>query len=232
MALVADDGLIGVAMTQAVRHIIIMVWGTGLALCYFACIARALRVRAERVLLNRQRSHPQRLGCAWPRPSPEAARALVKRLRLPRQKANDGRVLACPSILSEITTNQCPRGHQPVTTSLNARNESPREPNWGGPPGYHLVSRASIFASPLILPPGIFQHGKFVASKSFVARLSIIPVARVCFARSTAGGSSSYIERSSFCDIDLRTRGRSTLACRVAGLAQGASAAWAMPRAS
>ena len=48
MALVADDGLIGVAMTQAVRHIIIMVWGTGLALGYFACIARALRVRAER----------------------------------------------------------------------------------------------------------------------------------------------------------------------------------------
>ena len=32
------------AMTQAVRHIIIMVWGTGLALGYFACIARALRV--------------------------------------------------------------------------------------------------------------------------------------------------------------------------------------------
>jgi hypothetical protein len=48
VALVADDGLIGVAMTQAVRHIIIMVWGTGLALGYFACIARALRVRAER----------------------------------------------------------------------------------------------------------------------------------------------------------------------------------------
>jgi hypothetical protein len=46
VALVADDGLIGVAMTQAVRHIIIMVWGTGLALGYFACIARALRVRA------------------------------------------------------------------------------------------------------------------------------------------------------------------------------------------
>src|ERR1700730_3550244 len=54
---------------------------------------------------------------------------------------------SCPSILSEI-------------------NESPRGPNWGGPPGHHLVSRASIFASPLILPPG-----KFVASKSFVAPL-------------------------------------------------------------
>ena len=53
MALVADDGLIGVAMTQAVRHIIIMVWGTGLALGYFACIARALRVRAERVVSYR-----------------------------------------------------------------------------------------------------------------------------------------------------------------------------------
>jgi hypothetical protein len=61
VALVADEGLIGVAMTQAVRHIIIMVWGTGLALGYFACIARALRVRAERVLLNRQRSPPRRL---------------------------------------------------------------------------------------------------------------------------------------------------------------------------
>ena len=45
-------------------------------------------------------------------------------------------------------------------------------------------------------------------------------------------GSSSYIERSSFCDIDLRTGARSKLACRVAGLAKGASAAWAMPRAS
>jgi hypothetical protein len=93
VALVADDGLIGVAMTQPVRHIIIMVWGTGLALGYFACIARALRVRAERVLLIRQGSHPQGLGCAWPLLSPEAARALVKRLRLPRQKANDGKVL-------------------------------------------------------------------------------------------------------------------------------------------
>jgi hypothetical protein len=37
--------------------------------------------------------NPQRLGSAWPLLSPEAARALVKRLRLPRQKANDGRVL-------------------------------------------------------------------------------------------------------------------------------------------
>jgi hypothetical protein len=53
------------------------------------------------VLLNRQRSHPQRLGCAWPLLSPEAARALVKRMRLPRQKANDGKVLVSVD-LSEI----------------------------------------------------------------------------------------------------------------------------------
>jgi hypothetical protein len=50
VALVADDGLIGVAMTQAVRHIIVMVWGSGLALGYFACIARALQARHKRRL--------------------------------------------------------------------------------------------------------------------------------------------------------------------------------------
>ena len=35
---------------------------------------------------NRQKSHPQRLACAWPLLSPEAARALVKRMRLPRRR--------------------------------------------------------------------------------------------------------------------------------------------------
>jgi hypothetical protein len=52
----------------------------------------------------------ERLGC-----SPEAARALVKRLRLPRQKANDGRVIVSVD-LSEINHKPSPPGHRPVTT--------------------------------------------------------------------------------------------------------------------
>ena len=63
-----------------------------------------------------------RLSC-----SPEAARALVKRLRLPRQKANDGKVLVSVD-LSEI--NHKPMSarsladHQPIIASLKARIEA------------------------------------------------------------------------------------------------------------
>jgi hypothetical protein len=61
----------------------------------------------------------QRLNC-----SPAAARALVKRLRLPRQKANDGKALVSVD-LSEINykpVSACsPADHRPDTTSLNAR---------------------------------------------------------------------------------------------------------------
>jgi capsule polysaccharide export protein KpsE/RkpR len=60
-----------------------------------------------------------RLSC-----SPEAARALVKRLRLPRQKANDGKVLVSVD-LTEINHKpmsvRSPAGHQPIITSLKAR---------------------------------------------------------------------------------------------------------------
>ncbi|HEY7244578.1 MAG TPA: hypothetical protein VH678_11935 [Xanthobacteraceae bacterium] len=59
----------------------------------------------------------ERLSC-----SPEAARALVRRLHLPRQKANDGKVLVSID-LSEINHNPKPRssaGHRSVTTSLKA----------------------------------------------------------------------------------------------------------------
>jgi hypothetical protein len=63
----------------------------------------------------------ERLGC-----SPEAARALVKRLRLPRQKANDGKVLVSVD-LSEINHRPMPArsraGHHPVTTALKGRVE-------------------------------------------------------------------------------------------------------------
>jgi hypothetical protein len=63
----------------------------------------------------------ERLRC-----SPEAARALVKRLRLPRQKANDGKVLVSVD-LSEINHKpmpaRSPAGHHPVTASLKARLE-------------------------------------------------------------------------------------------------------------
>ena len=59
----------------------------------------------------------ERLSC-----SPEAARALVKRLRLPRRKANDGKVLVSVD-LSEINHKPMPArppaGNHPVT--LKAR---------------------------------------------------------------------------------------------------------------
>jgi len=62
----------------------------------------------------------ERLGC-----SPEAARALVKRLRLPRQKANDGKVLVSVD-LSEVNHKpmpaRSPAGH-PITAALKARIE-------------------------------------------------------------------------------------------------------------
>jgi hypothetical protein len=61
----------------------------------------------------------KRLGC-----SPEAARALVKRLRLPRQKANDGKVLVSVD-LSEINhkpmPTRSPAGQHPITAALKAR---------------------------------------------------------------------------------------------------------------
>jgi hypothetical protein len=63
----------------------------------------------------------ERLNC-----SSEAARALVKRLRLPRRKANDGKVLVSVD-LSEINHKpmpaRSPGGHHPVTASLKAQVE-------------------------------------------------------------------------------------------------------------
>jgi hypothetical protein len=63
----------------------------------------------------------ERLNC-----SPEAARALVKRLRLPRQKANDGKVLVSVD-LSEINHKPIPArssaDHHPIIASLKARAE-------------------------------------------------------------------------------------------------------------
>ena len=56
-----------------------------------------------------------RLSC-----SPEAARALVRRLRLPRQKANDGKVLVSID-LAEINHNpktRSPAGNRPVSASF------------------------------------------------------------------------------------------------------------------
>jgi hypothetical protein len=63
----------------------------------------------------------QRLNC-----SPEAARALVKRLRLPRQKANDGRALVTVD-LAEIEHKplpaRSPPGHPSVVETMQARIE-------------------------------------------------------------------------------------------------------------
>src|ERR1700736_6115630 len=64
----------------------------------------------------------ERLGC-----SREAARALVKRLRLPRQKANDGKVLVSVD-LSEINHKpmpaRSPADDHPITATLQARIEA------------------------------------------------------------------------------------------------------------
>src|SRR6202045_2626232 len=64
----------------------------------------------------------ERLGC-----SPEAARALVKRLRLPRQKANDGKVLVSVD-LSELNHKpmpaRSPADDPPITATLQARIEA------------------------------------------------------------------------------------------------------------
>jgi hypothetical protein len=64
----------------------------------------------------------ERLSC-----SPEAARALVKRLRLPRQKANDGKMLVSVD-LSEINHKpmpaRSPAGDRAITATLKARVEA------------------------------------------------------------------------------------------------------------
>ena len=64
----------------------------------------------------------ERLDC-----SPEAARALVRRLRLPRQKANDGKALVSVD-LSEINHKpmpaRSPADHRSVTASLKASVEA------------------------------------------------------------------------------------------------------------
>jgi hypothetical protein len=64
----------------------------------------------------------QRLNC-----SSEAARALAKRLRLPRQRANSGKALVAVDI-SELTHKpmpaRSPAGDRPVTATLTAHVEA------------------------------------------------------------------------------------------------------------
>jgi hypothetical protein len=92
----------------------------------FACQRpRGYRVvirRTEEIMAIEMLTYSQlgeRLSC-----SPEAARALVKRHRLPRQKANDGKALVSID-LSEINHKpmpaRSPADPRPVTASLNAR---------------------------------------------------------------------------------------------------------------
>ncbi len=63
----------------------------------------------------------KRLGC-----SPEAARSLAKRLRLPRQRANDGKALVTVD-LADIEHKplpaRSPAGHPAVATALQAQIE-------------------------------------------------------------------------------------------------------------
>jgi len=62
--------------------------------------------------------------------TPEAARAVAKRLRLPRQRANDGKTLVAidlEEVRHKPLSGRAPRGHQVVTdivTTLRARIES------------------------------------------------------------------------------------------------------------
>jgi hypothetical protein len=64
----------------------------------------------------------ERLDC-----SPEAARSLAKRLRLPRQRANDGKTLVTVD-LAELTHTPMPArssgGHRAGTATLKARIEA------------------------------------------------------------------------------------------------------------
>ena len=60
-----------------------------------------------------------RLNC-----SPEAARALVKRLRLPRQLGSDGKAVVAvdaAELTHRLMPARSPAGHHPVTATLNAR---------------------------------------------------------------------------------------------------------------
>jgi hypothetical protein len=89
---------------------------------------RLVTSRTEVIMATEMLSYNQlgeRLKC-----SPEAARALVRRLRLPRQKANNGKVLVSVD-LSEINHKpmpaRSPADHHPVTTSLKASVEALQE---------------------------------------------------------------------------------------------------------
>jgi hypothetical protein len=74
------------------------------------------------VLLNRQKSHPQRLACAWPLLSPEAVR-----MRFTPSKVNDGTILVFVD-LSEINykplPTRSPAGDHPITATVKARVEA------------------------------------------------------------------------------------------------------------
>ncbi len=65
----------------------------------------------------------ERLGC-----SPEAARALAKRLRLPRQRANDGKALVAVDVaelnhapILRTVNGRSPDDHRAVATALKTR---------------------------------------------------------------------------------------------------------------
>jgi hypothetical protein len=85
---------------------------------------RLMTTRTEELMTIEMLNYAQlgeRLNC-----SPEAARALVKRLRLPRQKANDGKVLVSVD-LNEINHKsmpaRSPATHHPITAALKGRIE-------------------------------------------------------------------------------------------------------------
>jgi hypothetical protein len=88
-------------------------------------VYRPVTSRLEVIMSIEMLSYSQlgeRLNC-----SPEAARALVRRLRLPRQKANDGKALVSVD-LTEINHKampaRSPPDHRSVTVSLKASIEA------------------------------------------------------------------------------------------------------------
>jgi hypothetical protein len=61
----------------------------------------------------------ERLNC-----SPQSARALIRRLRLPRQKANDGKVLVAVDLTdtNKAMPRRSPRGHCPLTPQMGRKS--------------------------------------------------------------------------------------------------------------
>jgi|SRR5271166_2978219 len=85
-----------------------------------------------------------RLNC-----SPEAARSLAKRLRLPRQLANDGEALVVVGVAElahKPTPARSPAGDHPITVTLKAHVEALQ----AGAPSTHFIDGFGRITSQLL----------------------------------------------------------------------------------